>query len=386
MRAEPVLVLFCGGMGGGLAEEMLADGLRFCALDLLEEALSSGAYDGAVVVADEVSATSLRDLLPADAELDVDRSGDPFHFGRRLTTVIQRYELERPVYLSCGLPLLRADELAAVANALRSSTRPLVVTNNYYSADLAGFWPGQVLDQLELPNNDRILPRLLTQKAGLSNESLPRTMANQFDLDSAGDLAVLALAGGAGTRLDDYLRTLAFDTSTLRTASRFFTDDRAEVLVTGRVGSRIWQYLETETACRVRMYSEERGMMAAGRETSGEARSLLAFHLKAVGPKQFFAELAEMAHCAFIDTRPLIAHLGRNPSREDRFLSDLLMPSEIKDDWLREFTSAAVEAAIPVVLGGNSLVTSGLQLLSEAAWKEHDGNAAEEYKPKGRAG
>ena len=385
MRDEPVLVLFCGGMGGGPAEEMLAEGLRVCALDLLDEALSSGAYDGAVVVADEVSAATMRDLLPAEVELDVDRSGDPFHFGRRLTAVIQRHELQRPVYLSCGLPLLRSDELAAVANTLASSTKPLVVSNNYYSADLAGFWPGQVLDQLDLPNNDRILPRLLTQQAGLSNESLPRTIANQFDLDSTGDLAVLALAGGAATRLQEYLLTLAFDTSTLKRASKFFTDDRAEVLVTGRVGSRIWQYLETETACRVRMYSEERGMMAAGRETSGEARSLLGFHLKAVGPEQFFSELAEMADCAFIDTRPLIAHLGLNPSREDRFLSDLMMAGEIKNGWLREFTSAATAASIPVVLGGNSLMTSGLQLLSEAAWKENDITETQ-YKPKGRAG
>ena len=68
MRDEPVLVLFCGGMGGGLAEEMLAEGLRVCALDLLDEALSSGAYDGAVVVADEVSAATMRDLLPAEVE------------------------------------------------------------------------------------------------------------------------------------------------------------------------------------------------------------------------------------------------------------------------------------------------------------------------------
>ena len=384
MRANPVLVLFCGGMGGSPVEEMLAEGLRACVLDLLEETLSSGAYDGAVVVADQDSAAAMRALLPVDVEIDVDGSGDPFHFGRRLTAVVQRYELERPVYLSCGLPLLRADELAAVANALKSSSKPLVVTNNYYSADLAGFWPGQVLDELELPNNDRILPRLLTQEAGLTNESLPRTMANQFDLDSTGDMAVLSVAGGAGARLQEYLSTLAFDTSMLKNASRFFTDDRAEVLVTGRVGSRIWQFLETETACRVRMYSEERGMMAAGREASGEVRSLLAFHLKAVGPEQFFAELAEMAQCAFIDTRPLIAHLSLNPSREDRFLSDLMMPAEIKNPWLREFTSAARAAAIPVVLGGNSLVTGGLQLLSEAAWKERDATEAE-YKAKGRA-
>ena len=385
MPTEPVLVLFCGGMSGGPAEEMLAAGLRACALDLLEEALSSGAYGGAVLVADEASAKSIRTLLPPSVQLDIDSSGEPFHFGRRLTEVVQRYELERPVYVSCGLPLIKADELAAIAAALKSSSKPVVVTNNYYSADLAGFWPGNVLDQLKLPNNDRVLPRLLTQQGGLTNESLPRTVANQFDLDSTGDLAVLAVAGGAGSRLEAYLSALTFDTSMLKRASRFFTDDMAEVLVTGRVGSRTWQFLETETACRVRMYAEERGMMAAGRDTSGEARSLLGFHLKEVGSEQFFAELAEMVQCAFIDTRPLFAHLGLNASREDRFLSDLMMPGEIKNIWLKEFTSAALAASIPIVLGGNSLVTGGLQLLSEAAWKDHDASETA-YKPKGRAG
>jgi hypothetical protein len=110
---------------------------------------------------------------------------------------------------------------------------------------------------------------------------------------------------------------------------------------------------------------------------------LLGFHLQAVGARRFFDEMAEMAHAAFIDTRAIFAHLGLNPSRPDRFLSDALEPDDIADPWLREFTIAAREAPIPVVLGGSTLVGSGIQLLSEAAWRDHDRDAG--YRAAGRA-
>ena len=65
-----------------------------------------------------------------------------------------------------------------------------------------------------------------------------------------------------------------------------------------------------------------------------------------------------------------------------------VLPLKQKSDGvtlqIREFTEAVLEAPIPVVLGGQSLVTSGLQILAEAAWRRHDKVAAE-YKAHGRA-
>jgi hypothetical protein len=173
-------------------------------------------------------------------------------------------------------------------------------------------------------------------------------------------------------------------TDHLLSASRFFTDRDAEVLVAGRVGSQVWQYLETETACRIRMLSEERGLQAAGRDKDGAARTLLGFHLQAVGHQRFFQELAKMVQAAFIDTRPLFAHLGIEPSRPDRFLSDSLQPEGIGDPWLRDFTAAARDAPIPIVLGGSSIVAAGVQLLSEAAWRAKDREGTP-YQAHGRA-
>ena len=48
-----------------------------------------------------------------------------------------------------------------------------------------------------------------------------------------------------------------------------------------------------------------------------------------------------------------------------------LRPGEIRNEWLRDFTQAAMEAPVPVILGGHSLVCGGLYLLTEAAWKDY---------------
>jgi hypothetical protein len=371
MIRDPILLLFCGGMGGSPAEDAFAAVLRECALDLLDEAVASGVYAGQILVADRETAEALEGRLPLHTEVDVDLPGQPFHLGQRLREVVSRYELMRPVYAGSGLPLIKRADLSQVAAELRAS-ETAVVANNFFSADLLGFVPGDAVERVALPDNDRIIPRLLRDEAGLENRSLPRTVENQFDLDTPGDLAILACAGGAGPNLQRHIDLLDIDTTRLVRASHLFTNRDAEVVVAGRVGTQTWQYLESETACRVRLFAEERGLQAAGRDLDGTARSLLAFHLQSVGTKRFFEELAQMGQAAFIDTRPVFAHMGLKPSRPDRFLSDAMQPAGIQDAWVREFTEAACEASIPVVLGGSTLVASGVQLLSEAAWRRDD--------------
>ena len=251
----------------------MAAALRECALDLLDEALASGAYGGAVLVADLEAADALAARLPPGVDVDVDGPG-PFHLGRRLSEVVERYGLERPVYSGCGLPFLKSDELAAVARALTMGD-DIVVSNNYFSADLVAFTPGSVASKIALPDNDRILPMTLVQEAGFASQPLPRTIANQFDIDTPGELAIVARTGGAGPHLQAWLRDHPVDASRLADAARCFTDNRAVVLVSGRVSSDVLQYLQSETASQTRLYSEERGMAAMGRDVSGQARTLL---------------------------------------------------------------------------------------------------------------
>ena len=354
-------------MHGCPIEDELGRALAESALDLLEEALATDAFAGAILVADT---DALAARLPAGVDLDLDDG--PFHFGRRLAQVVRERRIERPFYVGAGgVPLLRGSDLAAIAQRLVEG-EDVIIANNYFSADLIAFSPGDAIDHIELPIADNVLPRLLHDQAGLVSEPLPRSSATQFNIDSPADLAMLKLTGGAGPRLTEFLASFDARTEPYRELMRYVVDPLAEVLVAGRVGSQTWSYLERETACRVRLFSEERGMQAAGRAGPGEARSLLAFHLQDVGPARFFEHLAELGNVACIDTRPLLSHLGIDASRPDRFNSDLGCPDQIEDAFLREFTQAAVDAPLPVILGGHSLVSGGLMLLTEAAWREED--------------
>lgn len=113
-------------------------------------------------------------------------------------------------------------------------------------------------------------------------------------------------------------------------------------------------------------------MEADGRAESGGVRSLLGFYIEEGGCERFFGLLAELGDAAIIDTRVLLAHKRIAASRTDRFLSDARQPDGIGDPFLREFTRAATEARIPVLLGGHALVSGGLMALSEFAWEQSE--------------
>lgn len=369
MNAPVHLVVFLGGAGGSPLEDLLARALDAAALDTIETALSTGAFAGAVLVTDREFGPG---VLPPAVALDRDAPGAPFHFGCRLLEVCERYGIDRPLYTGAGAGvLLSGDEFAAIARRLAGVDR-LIIPNNFFSCDLFGLATAPVLRHVDLPASDNLLARLLTQQAGLACEPLPRTTATQFNLDSPADLAVLALAGGAGPRLTTLLEREAPALPALTRLMERLVDPEAELFVAGRVGSAVWQYLERETACRVRVLSEERGMQAAGRDVSGAARSLLGFHIEAAGVDRVFAEVAALCDAAIIDSRVLLAHAGVRPSRADRFASDLGRWQDIADPYLRELTRAAAQAPVPVVLGGHSLLAGGLMLLTQAAWRRRD--------------
>ena len=88
-------------------------------------------------------------------------------------------------------------------------------------------------------------------------------------------------------------------------------------------------------------------MQAAGRDTSGDARTALGFLYELVGPKVFFERMRELGDGMLFDSRVLFAHLGWRPSASDRFASDLFRPNEIEHDGVRDFTTAARDAGFP---------------------------------------
>lgn len=366
MTSRVSLIIMTGVHRESQVEQMMAGARVAITLDLVDRALNIGVFRQIIVSTNSPSlAAALRDR---PVEVVMDPPDEAFHFGLWLRQLVDRFGVEKLFYLGGGSgPLLSQDEMARMVKAVDGEDE-FLITNNFYSTDYAVFSPAQALHAIEPPALDNDLGWLLVRQAGLKNYSPPRSAATQLDVDTPIDLMVIQGHPALGPHLGRYLRELDLDTSHIQQAMAFFVDRAAEVFIAGRVSSATWAYLERETACRVRLLSEERGMRASGRQARGEARSLLGFYLDAVGVEAFFACLGELGQAAFIDNRVVLAHWHVWPSDADRFYADLRRPEKVQDPRLRSLVEAAMSAPIPVVMGGHSLVSGGLYALLETAW------------------
>ena len=363
---RPVLVIFHGGTGEGEAERMMARA-RVAAAKVSARAALAAGFEAVIVATDDPAAFS---LAAAGVLVDVDSEGQEFDYSARLRRMVARYDLSRPAVMGSGsVPLLGVEEFRLIVEQLDARDGRFV-TNNFFSADLTAWTPGAAIERLEPFARDNVLPRRLRDEAGLAPVILPRTTATQFDLDTPSDLAVLSLQEGLPGELVEATAAAGALAERYRRVMPVLCDRSGELVVAGRVGSMTWQYMERETACRVRMFSEERGLAAAA--AAHHPRSALGFLLEAVGIERFFARMSELGDAIVLDTRVIEAHMGVSPSREDRFQSDLMNYGAIGDDFLRRFTEGAARAPKPVMLGGHSLVAGGLMALNDIAWGEND--------------
>ena len=374
MGDRPVWALIMTGCTGESDVEQMVDGARRAiTCDLVDKALACGGFASIIVSTNDLALAEPLSGWPATAGLvpivELDPADQPFHFGKRFQSLIAKHAIERVVYLGgSSAPLLPAAVLKEMAERIRSADRLLLV-NNFYSVDFCAFTPASALLSIQAPVSDNGLGWLLGDGAGLPAQELPRTVATVFDVDTSVDLLILSLHPDTPPHIRTYLDGLDLDTQHIEAASTPFTDRRAEIWISGRVGSQTIAYLERETACRTRIFSEERGMRADGRLARGEVRSLLGMFIAHIGIEQFFYQvLPQFGQAAFIDDRVLWADHHIWPHASDRFNSDLLRPEAIRDPYVRRFTEAARACPIPVVLGGHSLVSGGLHVLVEAAW------------------
>jgi CTP:molybdopterin cytidylyltransferase MocA len=366
MRSRVSLLIMTGVGDGDQVEQMMTGAREAITLDLVDRALAAGVFCQVVVSTN--SPRLMAALADRPVQLAVDPPGEAFHFGRRLVQLVDRFGIEKLFYMGGGSgPLLSQDEMARMVETVDREDE-FLITNNFYSTDYAVFGPAQTLHAIKPPTLDNDLGWLLVRQAGLKNYSPPPSAATQMDVDTPIDLMTIQGHPDVGPHLAQYLRDLDLNTSHVRQAMTFFVDRAAEVFIAGRVSSATWAYLERETACRVRLLSEERGMRASGRQERGEVRSLLGFYLDAVGVEAFFARLGELGQAAFIDNRVVLAHWHLWPSDADRFYADLRRPEEIEAPQLRALVEASMAAPVPVVMGGHSLVSGGLYALLETAW------------------
>jgi hypothetical protein len=284
-------------------------------------------------------------------------------------------------YAGAGALALAGD---ALLDGLCSAVSGEVVTNNRFSAD-AFVVAGAVSDAIgaleESPTDNGAVRRL--EDAGLTVRDLSAAPWSRFDVDTPLDLALLRL----GSRLPGARSLNAEPAAFLETArlpgdrplevpqlaalGEVIRSREAQLVVAGRIPSAALAYLETESACRVRSFVEERGMRAA---PESAPRSLLADWTWRHGPADLVAELASLGDGVILDSRVLMAAFagssdaGAWPPEEERFASDFGDLAHVATPWLHELVQAAADAPVPFLLGGHALVSDGLRILVDAAW------------------
>jgi hypothetical protein len=313
---------------------------------------------------------------------------DDRSYGERLRGLVDPRGGRRGLVVlgSGAIPLATAADRRAFVTTASGDDRK-VLANNRFSADVVAISRVETLPAIPDLPGDNALPRWLEEVAGYRIDDLRRRWRLSFDLDGPLDLVLLGETDARGRREGEVSDTAVADR--LAAVRAVATDRRAELLVAGRTSAATLGWLEVHAAARVRAWVEERGLRAASRlaqasdpdadpglvdasgvaPTAGRApASILGLLLDRDGPGSLGANLARFADAAIVDTRVLMAHrLGADeigwPPAEDRFASDLLLADAVADPWLRELTTSAADASIPILLGGHTLVGPGVRLV-----------------------
>lgn len=349
------------------------------------------AADGRRLLAAELS-RRLGGLGAAVVELRATAGEDArdFHWGRWYTTAARaaladaRGPVDAIGYAGGSAMALLAD---TALDDLLSPVPGEVVANNRFSADafvVAGDLD-RALEALAACETDNAAPRRLAD-AGFAWRDLGAAGWARFDVDTTLDLALLRLATRLeGMRMPDasvrgYLEMARLpgdrplEVPHLEALGTVIRDRGAELVVAGRIPGTTWQELETETACRVRGFVEERGMRSA-RGAASAPRSILGALMDRSSPAELVAELSRLGDAVVLDSRVLMAAVGGSseasvwPPEEERLASDFGDASRASTPWLRELTEAAVAAPVPFLMGGHALVSDGLRLIVAAAWQ-----------------
>lgn len=364
MSQSVTVFLFIKGIAATPVENLVAQAQCAAALDTLAKLQTIPAI-GEIVVATPSPAFAER-ARALNCRVETDPLDEDFNWGNSLVELVKKYRAAFPLYIGGGSGvLMTTDDWRAIAQRLLNETN-IVITNNYFSADFAAWSPGDAVLRFEPPPVDNDLAYRLGERAHLQVVPLPKNAATQLDIDTPTDLLTLSFHPALGSHLRTLLDSLHLDTTRADKIRTLMRTKEATIFIAGRVSAAMSLFLEKSTRCQWRIASEERGMRASGRDARGEVRSLIGLHIDHVGARQFVSELAQLANAAIIDTRVLFAHRRLHPDASERFNSDLLNAAHIADPWIREFTTAVANAALPILLGGHSLVSGGMYALAES--------------------
>lgn len=364
MDKKTGLVVFTGVTGETKPEARLNRGLIANTIDILEKTKSISDIDKQVLV------TNSNELQELEAsrfpKLAVEKSSEDFHFGESLYEVINGFGFDAVLYVGGGsAPLLKEADFRKLAGFLVSHPESSI-SNNFYSSDMIGFRPAERLLDLEIPKRDNELG-WLTRDGGLTPYELERSARTQLDMDSPIDLLPLKLSDDIEGELAEYVSSLDWGNPRIKELTEQFTDQDSRLVLFGRVGAKTFSYLEENAACHVDVFSEGRGSYSG--EVEGLKPSIGGSLLERGGPEELIELLTDQGTGLFLDTRVLFDYMGKWPSPEDRFSSDLMEPTKIDTPYLKRLTRVALESDTPVVLGGHSILSGSLYLLTDLSWK-----------------
>jgi len=360
----PILLMLAPG-GASKAERWVNNAQRAAALDLVDRLHSL-----------EISTTLFAIAAAPDDQSELRKRGvqvasspSNFHFGRVLTSFASEHGFEHMAYFGgASAPLLEPETIMQAMLDVASAQEPYAVVNNLHSSDWAIFNGAACLHASanSFPT-DNPLGWVLQQEGGYRVRALPADAASRVDIDTPSDLLVLSAHPGIGPNLARFLQRLPDETrNKVQRIGDVLTAPGSSLGVIGRGSSSVWRELERRTQIWIRMFVEERGMLASGRQSRGEVQSLMAMMLEEWGADRFIAEMGQMVDAVLWDTRVWMAHCGIWPPAGERFASDLGWYEQIDTPALKALTKAVSGAQKPFLVGGHGVVAGNVFALLEA--------------------
>lgn len=362
-------VILIGAGGSTPQEQLVYNAVQATVLDLLDVLNAQGIYP---VILAGPDLNWLPDLPRVVCDLDE----GTFHFGSRLASLIERHNLSPVIYFGAGsTPLLAGDMIGLMQGMLYQSEygqgskipTHIALTNNLHSSDWVGIThTADALPIIRRADRDNSLAWMLQENWDYDVRVLSGVRpASSMDLDTPADLAIVRCHSACPPHLAEALRDPVLERVPVGRVLDVIARDGSRLTLIGRVSPLAWQAINKISQCWIRVFSEERGMVASDRLVRGEVQSLVGRLYETLGPEAFFRDLARMVDAAIIDTRVLMAASGHYAPDADRFASDLFMVETIQDPWVRAFTEAAAQAPIPVLLGGHGVVAGGLYVMAD---------------------
>jgi hypothetical protein len=353
-------------IGGSQAERWVAQGRLAAAIDLVERLQAAGGFGPILAL---VADRGQRADLAAFGVVSLEPAEERFHFGRALTRVVRERGLRQLAYFGgASAPLLTIEHLQAQLETLRIAKKPKAIVNNVYSSDWFMLNQTSLIERIagRLPA-DNPIGYVLSKELGVEVEGMPAEAASRLDLDTPTDFALVSGHPAAGNHLRQFLQTGNAQTEErIKQIMHMLNTPASTLSIIGRCSSHVWQALERATEIWIRVFVEERGMVASRRLANGEVRSLIAEMVNEITPQAFLRKIGSMSDALLWDTRVWMGSGRGWPSAGDRFASDLGLVDQIEDTALRELTQASLDAGFPVLLGGYGVVAGGIYALLES--------------------